>query len=174
VQRGRNVACVGHDGRGVRPEFEKGRRAVALRQFCVAPKVGPPADGGPGCSLSFSFSFLLLYVSPYTVASLVGPCPYGPPYESFDALRTIRLVVPPRSRTRRMSLLSTAGTLIDVVASLPLEPRRRLRACAAFSSWNCNRQSENNGNCRNREVIETAATGRKTSSQHECPGPDRA
>jgi hypothetical protein len=64
--------------------------------LCAAPNVGPPPlpDGRPGSSFSFSLDEL-----PFTLAS---PPPRSlslrpMPKESFDALRTIRLVVPPES-----------------------------------------------------------------------------
>lgn len=66
--------------------------------LCVAPNVGPPPlpDGRPGSSLSFSLSLDEL---PFTLGS---PPPRSlslrpMPKESFDALRTIRRVVPPES-----------------------------------------------------------------------------
>ena len=139
--------------------------------LCVAPNVGPgtaPPEGRPGSSLSFSLCVLpFKLVSPVRSLSLSLSLRVMPK-ESFDALRTIRLVVPPespdpadpclrcflgdgvgvpcgscsdemsiegrcmqsnpvlvslyctciRSSTRRMSALSTAGALVDVVATL--------------------------------------------------------
>lgn len=141
--------------------------------LCVAPNVGlgpalPPPDGRPGSSFSFSFSLCVL---PFKLVSPVRSLSLSlrlMPNESFDALRTIRRVVPPespepadpclrcflgdgdgvpcgscsdemsiegrcmqsnpvlvslyctcmRSSTRRMSAFSTAGGLVDVVATL--------------------------------------------------------
>src|SRR5712672_544676 len=59
--------------------------------LCVAPNAGPPPpppDGRPGSSFSFSFSFPFTLVSPVRSLSLRLM-----PNDSFDALRTIRLVV---------------------------------------------------------------------------------
>ena len=144
--------------------------------LCVGPNVGvlgpgpgpAPPDGRPGSSFSFSFSLCVL---PFTLVSPVRSLSLSLrfiPNESFEALRTIRRVVPPespdpadpclrcflgdgvgvprgswsdemsiegrcmqsnpvlvslyctcmRSSTRRMSALSTAGGLVDVVATL--------------------------------------------------------
>jgi hypothetical protein len=60
--------------------------------LCVGPKAGPPPllDGRPGKSFSFSERVL-----PFTLASPPRSMSLRPmPKKSFDALRTMRLVVP--------------------------------------------------------------------------------
>ena len=155
------VIIVRMDSRRVRRDVIKNEDDPLL---CVAPNPGPPPHGRIRSSFSFSFSF------PFTLAFPVRSLSLRLiPNDSFDALRTTRLVVVPsespelaepclrcfldpgvgvscgscndemsidgrcmqsnpvlvslsctciRSSTRRMSTLSAAGGLVDVLVTL--------------------------------------------------------